>query len=78
MDWPPEPHLVFFQLDLAAKLGPGEIHGYYRRKDTCDQKACWEDAAFRVLTGNQLPDQSRIGDRRRRHLDASAGVFVQF
>jgi transposase len=24
------------------------------------QRACWEDAAFRVLTGNQQPDLSRI------------------
>jgi hypothetical protein len=33
------------------------------------EKACWEDAAFRVLTGNQQPDHSRIdvdpGDRSR-------------
>ncbi|MFM2158936.1 MAG: hypothetical protein RLZZ124_1410 [Cyanobacteriota bacterium] len=41
------------------------------------EKACWEDAAFRVLTGNQQPDHSRIADFRRRHLDALAGLFVQ-
>jgi len=41
------------------------------------QKACWEDAAFRVLTGNQQPDHSRISDFRRRHLGALAGFFVQ-
>jgi transposase len=41
------------------------------------EKACWEDAAFRVLTGNQQPDHSRISDFRRRHLDALAGLFVQ-
>jgi transposase len=41
------------------------------------EKACWEDAAFRVLTGNQQPDHSRIRDFRRRHLDALAGLFVQ-
>jgi transposase len=40
------------------------------------EKACWEDAAFRVLTGNQQPDHSRIIDFRRRHLDALAGLFV--
>jgi len=41
------------------------------------EKACWEDAAFRVLTGNQQPDHSRISDFRRRHLDALSGLFVQ-
>ena len=41
------------------------------------EKACWEDAAFRVLTGNQQPDHSRISDFRRRHLDALAGLFIQ-
>jgi transposase len=41
------------------------------------EKACWEDAAFRVLTGNQQPDHSRISDFRRRHLNAQAGLFVQ-
>ncbi len=41
------------------------------------EKACWEDAAFRVLTGNQQPDHSRISDFRRRHLVALAGLFVQ-
>jgi hypothetical protein len=78
VDWLPENHLVFFLLDLAAELDPGEIHAYYHQKDLrgekaydsrmmvvllldayCDgltssrkiEKACWEDAAFRVLTG---------------------------
>ncbi len=41
------------------------------------EKACWEDAAFRVLTGNQQPDHSRISDFRRVHLEALAGLFVQ-
>ena len=41
------------------------------------EKACWEDAAFRVLTGNQQPDHRRIGDFRRRHLDALAVLFIQ-
>jgi transposase len=41
------------------------------------EKACWEDAAFRVLTGNQQPDHSRISDFRRRHLPALAGLFAQ-
>jgi len=41
------------------------------------EKACWEDAAFRLLTGNQQPNHSRISDFRRRHLGALAGLFVQ-
>ena len=41
------------------------------------EKACWEDAAFRVLTGNQQPDHSRISDFRRRHLPALAGLFIE-
>ena len=41
------------------------------------EKACWEDAAFRVLTGNQQPDHGRISDFRRRHLPALAGLFLQ-
>ena len=41
------------------------------------EKACWEDAALRVLTGNQQPDHSRISDFRLVHLDALAGLFVQ-
>jgi hypothetical protein len=41
------------------------------------ERACWEDAAFRVLTGNQQPDHSRISDFRLVHLDALAGLVVQ-
>jgi transposase len=41
------------------------------------ERACWEDAAFRVLTGNQQPDHSRISDFRLVHLDALASLFVQ-
>ena len=41
------------------------------------EKACWEDFSFRVLTGTQQPDHSRIADFRRLHLDALAGLFIQ-
>ena len=41
------------------------------------ERACWEDAAFRVLTGNQQTDHSRNSDFRLVHLDALAGLFVQ-
>ncbi len=39
--------------------------------------ACYEDLAFRVLTGNQQPDHSRISEFRRRNLDALSDLFVQ-
>ena len=41
------------------------------------EKACWEDDAFRVLTGNQQPDHSRISDFRHRRLDALAGLLFR-
>jgi len=41
------------------------------------ERACYEDLAFRVLTGNQQPDHSRISDFRRRNLDALKGLFIQ-
>jgi transposase len=41
------------------------------------ERACYEDLAFRVLTGNQQPDQSRISEFRRRNLDALKDLFVQ-
>jgi transposase len=41
------------------------------------ERACWVDAAFRVLTGNQQPDHSRISDFRLVHLDALAELFMQ-
>jgi transposase len=41
------------------------------------ERACYEDLAFRVLTGNQQPDHSRVSDFRRRNLDALKGLFIQ-
>jgi hypothetical protein len=41
------------------------------------ERACYEEAAFRVLTGNQQPDHSRISEFRRRNLDALCSLFVQ-
>ena len=41
------------------------------------ERACYEDLAFRLLTGNQQPDHSRISEFRRRNLDALRGLFVQ-
>ena len=41
------------------------------------ERACYENLAFRVLTGNQQPDHSRISEFRRRNLDALKDLFVQ-
>jgi len=41
------------------------------------ERATYEDVAFRVLTGGQHPDHTRISDFRRVHLDALAGLFKQ-
>jgi transposase len=41
------------------------------------ERACHEDLAFRVLTGNQQPDHSRISEFRRRNLEALSDLFVQ-
>jgi transposase len=41
------------------------------------ERACYDDLAFRVLTGNQQPDHSRISEFRRRNLEALSGLFVQ-
>jgi len=41
------------------------------------ERACYQDLAFRVLTGNQQPDHSRISEFRRRNLDALKDLFVQ-
>ncbi|WP_411871132.1 transposase [Vulcanococcus limneticus] len=40
------------------------------------ERACYEDLSFRVLTGNQQPDHTRISEFRRRNLDALRGLFV--
>ena len=41
------------------------------------ERACYEDLAFLVLTGNQQPDPSRISEFRRRNLDVLSDLFVQ-
>ena len=41
------------------------------------ERTCYQDLDFRVLTGNQQPDHSRISKFRRRNLDALKGLFVQ-
>jgi transposase len=41
------------------------------------ERACREEAACRVLAGDQQPDHRRIGDVRRVHHEALAELFVQ-
>jgi len=41
------------------------------------EKATYEDVAFRVLSGGQHPDHTRISEFRRVHLKELAELFVQ-
>jgi len=41
------------------------------------ERACYEDLPFRVLSGNQQPDHTRISEFRRRHLELLEDLFVQ-
>ncbi len=41
------------------------------------EKRTHEDVAFRVITGGQQPDHTRISEFRRIHLEALKGLFVQ-
>ncbi|APD49144.1 MULTISPECIES: IS1182 family transposase [unclassified Synechococcus] len=41
------------------------------------ERACYEDLAFRGLTGNQQPDHSCISEFRRRNLDSIKGLSIQ-
>ena len=41
------------------------------------ERATYEDVAFRVITGGQHPDFTRISKFRRQQLDALAGIFKQ-
>jgi hypothetical protein len=76
VEWLPENPLVFFPADQAAELDLEATYAVYRQKHPRGGKGSWEDAAFRVLSGNQKPDHRRISDFRLRHLDALAGLFV--
>jgi len=41
------------------------------------ERRTFEDVAFRILTGDEHPDHTRISEFRRVHLEALAGLFVQ-
>jgi len=63
-------------------MGPGRFSNRYEYRfrivsSRKIERACYEDLAFRVLTGNQQPDHSRISEFRRRNLEALSRLFVQ-
>ena len=90
-DWLSADHQVPFLLDLADELDLSAIVIPAQAKDPRSEKGfdppmmtlllldayCYEDLAFRVLTGNQQPDHSRISEFRRRNLEAWSALFVQ-
>ena len=90
-DWLSADHQVPFLLDLADELDLSAIVIPAQAKDPGSEKGfdlpmmtlllldayCYEDLAFRVLTGNQQPDHSRISEFRRRNLEAWSALFVQ-
>ncbi len=41
------------------------------------ERATYEDVAFRVLTGDQHPDHTRIAEFRRQHLAGLGGLFLE-
>ncbi|MDH4404701.1 MAG: transposase [Cyanobium sp. D14.bin.5] len=63
-------------------MGPGQFSNRYEYRfrivsSRKIERSCYEDLAFRVLTGNQLPDHSRISEFRRRNLEVLSELFVQ-
>jgi hypothetical protein len=85
-EWLSEDHQVSFLLDLV------EVKGFDPRMMTLllfysycvgtvssrkIERACHENLAVRVLTGNQQPDHSRISEFRRRNLEALSELFLQ-
>ncbi|MFN9644542.1 MAG: hypothetical protein ACK6BG_05330 [Cyanobacteriota bacterium] len=61
-------------LGIVSSRLPGRRPAYRRH---WIERACHADLAFRVLTGNQQPDHSRISGFRLPNLDALSGLFVQ-
>lgn len=51
---PPESPRVFFLTDLPAGFQLEELHAEHRQEDPQGAKDCFEDAAFRLLSGSQL------------------------
>jgi transposase len=42
-------------------------HARENRSSRGIERACWEDVAFKVITGMRTPDHSTIAEFRRRH-----------
>jgi transposase len=55
------------------------IYGYCtgRMSSRKLERACYDDVAVRVLTGNQQPDHASIAEFRRRHVGVLSEFFVQ-
>jgi transposase len=53
------------------------LYAYARgiRSSRAIERACWEDVAFKVITGMRCPDHSTIAEFRRRHEVEIAGLF---
>ena len=53
------------------------IYAYARgiRSSRGIERACWEDVAFKVITGMRTPDHSTIAEFRRRHEAEIGGLF---
>ena len=53
------------------------LYSYARglRSSRVIERACWEDVAFKVITGMRCPDHSTIAEFRRRHETEIAGLF---
>ena len=53
------------------------LYAYARgiRSSRAIERACWEDVAFKVITGMRTPDHSTIAEFRRRHEVEIAGLF---
>ena len=53
------------------------IYAYARgnRSSRGIERACWEDVAFKVITGMRVPDHSTIAEFRRRHETEIAELF---
>ncbi len=64
-----DPQMMVALLLYAYAVGERSSRGIERR--------CREDVAFRVITGNQLPDHATIARFRARHEGALAEIFTQ-
>ena len=62
-------------MDLSANLILNQAKG--PRGEKGFDTSMYEDLDFRVLTGKQQPEDSRISEFRRSNLDDLNGLFIQ-